>query len=366
MTTTINLKITTLSPVTIGSGAEWSPYADYVIDRDQFYLLDRNKIIKKIAGNDQWMEQYVNGVASGMDNNRSEFDLKTFLIGTLRESIDNMSVFHCPVLSDKVSRKLPVKALLRTPLYEPFIPGSTLKGAFKTALLHDRLDDEAKDKDIESLLEFCELPDRRMRDKEITRWLERQEQELEDPKIIQQVTDSRPIAKENSIVVECWRNNMPLRFDCISEGTTSQFELMLDDYTWEKLAGALNTFSYNALVREWNLLKNNDKSEDYKKELDGISDLIDNSPEDVAYLRIGFGKGYFANSIGDSLFTYIKNLEDEGEKRRLETIFQNYLRSIFRKGSQIIPDFDMYKFPRTHLQTARSQKPLGWIKIEKV
>ncbi|MDR2652201.1 MAG: hypothetical protein LBC68_07800, partial [Prevotellaceae bacterium] len=70
MTTTTKLKITTLSPVTIGSGAEWSPYADYVIENGQFYLLDRNKITKKIAENDRWLEQYVNGIASGMDNTR--------------------------------------------------------------------------------------------------------------------------------------------------------------------------------------------------------------------------------------------------------------------------------------------------------
>jgi CRISPR-associated protein Csm5 len=366
MTATTKLKITTLSPVTVGSGAEWSPYADYVIDGGQFYLLDRNKITKKIAENDSWMEQYINAVSAGMDNNRSDFDLKTFLTSTLRESVDNMSVFHCPLLSDNENRKLPVKALLRTPLYDAYIPGSTLKGTFKTALLYDRL----KDEDVKTVLQHCALPNQQhIRDKEINKWLEKQEQQLEgqeqQSKIIQQVTDSTPIAKENSIVVDCWRN-MSLRFDCIREGATSQFELTLNKCTWQDLAKNINDFSYSALAKEINLLENDDKNNEYKDELYKILDLCDNPSTNVAYLRIGFGKGYFANSIGDALFAYIEDLKNGQTKQRLEGIFQKYLQSIFKKGGQIISDFDMYNFPRTHLCTIKQQKPLGWIKIEKV
>ncbi|MDR2292870.1 MAG: type III-A CRISPR-associated RAMP protein Csm5 [Prevotellaceae bacterium] len=366
MITTVKLKITILSPVTIGSGAEWSPYADYVIDNERFYLLDRSKITQKVAENDNWLEQYVNGIASKMNNNRSEFDLKLFLTGVLRENIDNMSVFHCPLASNNVNGKLPVKALLRTPLYEAYIPGSSLKGAFKTVLIYDKL----KDADIKSVLQYCALSDRNKRDIEINRWLKKQEQQLEgqtqQSKIIQQVTDSAPIPKENSIVVDCWRNNMPLRFDCISEGATSQFELTLSNYTWQKLAKDINRFSYNTLTREYNSLEDDDKNKNYRNELDRILDLCDESPANVACLRVGFGKGYFANSTGDALFAYIENLEDEQTKKRMEDIFQTYLQSIFKKGNQIIQDFDMYKFPRTHLRISKQQKPLGWIKIEKV
>ncbi|MDR0753770.1 MAG: type III-A CRISPR-associated RAMP protein Csm5 [Prevotellaceae bacterium] len=367
MTTTTKLEITTLSPVTIGSGAEWSPYADYVIDKDKdlFYLLDRNKIIKKIAENDRWLEQYVNGVASGMNNNRSEFDLKIFLTDILRESIDNMSVFRCHVLSDKVSRKLPVKALLRTPLYDAYIPGSTLKGAFKTVLMYKKI----KNADIELVLQYCALSDQRERDIEINGWLEKQEQKIEGQelrsKIIQQVTDSTPIPKENSIIVDCWRN-MPLRFDCIREKATSQFELTLNKYTWQELAENINSFSHDTLVREFNLLEDDDKNKEYMDELEKILDSCDKSPANVAYMRIGFGKGYFANSIGDALFAYIEDLEDAQTKQKMENIFQKYLQRIFKKGNKIIQNFDMYKFPRTHLHTIKQQKPLGWIKIEKV
>jgi CRISPR/Cas system CSM-associated protein Csm5 (group 7 of RAMP superfamily) len=167
-------------------------------------------------------------------------------------------------------------------------------------------------------------------------------------------------------VVDCWRNDMPLRFDCISERATSQFELTLSNYTWQDLAGNINNFSYNALLREYNLLENDDKNKEYRGELEGILDLCDEPQANVAYLRVGFGKGYFANSIGDALFAYIKDLGDKQTKQKMENIFQKYLQRIFKKGSQIIQDFDMHKFPRTHLHTTKQQKPLGWIKIEKV
>jgi CRISPR/Cas system CSM-associated protein Csm5 (group 7 of RAMP superfamily) len=124
--------------------------------------------------------------------------------------------------------------------------------------------------------------------------------------------------------------------------------------------------SSDLLLREYDLLENDVKSEAYRNELEKIMDLCDGSPKDIACLRVGFGKGYFANSIGDALFAYIENLEDEEAKEKMENTFEEYLKSIFKKGGQPIADFDMYKFPRTHLHTTRQQKPLGWIKIEKV
>jgi len=43
------LEITTITPVAIGSGNELSPYADYVMDRNRVYYIDRKKLQQKIT-----------------------------------------------------------------------------------------------------------------------------------------------------------------------------------------------------------------------------------------------------------------------------------------------------------------------------
>ena len=54
----VKLRITTITPVTIGSGKELSPYADYIAEKTKFILLILKSIDKIMAKSDKFLELY--------------------------------------------------------------------------------------------------------------------------------------------------------------------------------------------------------------------------------------------------------------------------------------------------------------------
>ena len=354
------LEITTITPVTIGSGSELSPYADYVIDRNRVYYIDSKRLQQKLAHNDHLLESYITGISSKMDNNRSEFDLKRFLLNAVKVNIENVSLFHCPIISRKPESKLPIKSMLKTPFHEPYFPGSSLKGALKTVLMYGWLNSKKASEWIENFLIKCNEPDRRESEKGINKLLDDLENKFEysesHPKVIQQVTDSCPIGKELVTVVDCTRS-MPIRIECIQTGVCSTFELSLCDKTWNEFAKSINRYSNNVLCREGEIIEDDDKLSEYYNQLVEIQEQIEEADEGVAYLRLGFGKGFYFNSLAELMYEYVK--EDESKFK----IYENYLKRLYppKPGKT----FHLDNFPKTRLFIDKTYEPLGWIKIEK-
>ena len=48
-----------------------------------------------MAKGDKFLEDYISGIANGMDNNRSLFDLKNFCLGKIVQSIEEVSSIKC-------------------------------------------------------------------------------------------------------------------------------------------------------------------------------------------------------------------------------------------------------------------------------
>ena len=359
------LKITTVTPVAIGSGNELSPYADYVVDRNRVFYIDRKKLQRKIAHNDQLLECYITGIASKMDNNRSEFDLKRFLLNAVKVNIEDVSLLHCPMISRKPESKLTIKSMLKTPFHEPYFPGSSLKGALKTVLMYAWLNSKKASEWVEDFLKKCGEPDRNESDKGINRLLNDLESKFEysesHPQVLQQVADSSPIAKESVTVVDGTRN-MPIRIECIQSRVQSTFELCLCNKTWNELANSINAYAINVLYREEDLIKDDDNLIDYYNRLveiqEKIQDLIDDAVDGVAYLRIGYGKGFYFNSIAEVVYEYAKK---DNAKFRL---YENYMKRLYppKPGKT----FKLDDFPKTRLYIDKTQEPLGWVKIEKI
>ena len=119
------LKITTVTPVTIGSGAEWSPYRDYVVEKVQICFIDEKKIAEKLlAKGEQYFDKDIYGVVIGMEingNNRSEFDLKSFLLkNRILQNIAEVVSSRCALIGkvanclSKDCSKLRCRALFRS------------------------------------------------------------------------------------------------------------------------------------------------------------------------------------------------------------------------------------------------------------
>lgn len=145
------IQVETITPVSVGNGQILSPYTDFVLDEDQsqVHLLDKEAISGAIldVGKPEVMNAYIDGIYGSFNNNRSEFDLKKFLEGhpvsLLPDDYTAQKIpFHGPTRRKKQEIKCIVKDNER-----PYIPGSTIKGAIKGALLYDWLKFEKSGKE---------------------------------------------------------------------------------------------------------------------------------------------------------------------------------------------------------------------------
>lgn len=131
-----HLKIRTISPVSILTGTKLSPLSDFFIDNGKLHYIKQNEIAKELVENDALMDLYTSGIISGMDNNRSEFDLQNFIKTKLDLSLENASAIAVPTFGLGRDRKIELSAIVKN-VGNPYIPGSSMKGAIKTALLYD-------------------------------------------------------------------------------------------------------------------------------------------------------------------------------------------------------------------------------------
>ncbi|MEM6699457.1 MAG: type III-A CRISPR-associated RAMP protein Csm5, partial [Bacteroidota bacterium] len=161
MSTSNNIKphkiaIETITPVAIGNNETLSPYTDFVFDGqdDLIHVVDKAKIANRIfeideknGGTSNLMDEYVAKLRDAFDNNRSTFDLKNFLEkhSQLELSVADYkkkSIAHIG-LSPKDRQEI---NCMVNDNDHPFIPGSSTKGAIKTALLYDWLSNTSSGK----------------------------------------------------------------------------------------------------------------------------------------------------------------------------------------------------------------------------
>ena len=359
MIETTKLKITTITPVTIGSGIELSPYSDYIIDNNQVCFLNKAKLQKIIATKDHWLDLYIQGVATQMDNNRSNFDIKAFILNNrIVDDIEEVILYRCPFVTTTPQSKLPIKGVVKSPLLEPYFPGTTIKGVFKTILMYNWLKtNPGADRMIEDVINgdnFNSL------EKKFECKVDEYSNTLMQPNVIQLVSDSKPLAKNANVVVDCYRK-MPIRFECVDKGKNTEFTLGLEKYKWEDLSKQANDYATAVLEREFALVEEDDKLTEYYNQLVDIEEKISKSGKNTAYIRIGFGKGYYLNSLGIAVYDYVTQKKSDEMYYKYEA----FLKKEFAKKGKL-DDFSLDNFPRTRLMVKKTQEPLGWIKIEKI
>ncbi|MEN0050737.1 MAG: type III-A CRISPR-associated RAMP protein Csm5, partial [Bacteroidota bacterium] len=148
---TYNIQLTSLTPVSIGTSEVLSPYTDFVFDTSnkQIHLLDKRKIadrVLEVANDGTLMDEYVSFIRGTFDNNRSEFDLKAFLESKEKLDLDadDYAAQSIPYYGLNPNDRREIKSTLKNDR-QPYISGSTLKGAMKACLLYDWFSEEAKE-----------------------------------------------------------------------------------------------------------------------------------------------------------------------------------------------------------------------------
>ncbi|WP_315815073.1 hypothetical protein [Paraflavitalea speifideaquila] len=88
----IPLTIDTLSPVSIGSGIKLSPYSDYIIEDKTVYYINHELVQHALSQKTTLIDEYVNGITTGMNNNKSGFNLSTFYTSRLKFDYKSTSI----------------------------------------------------------------------------------------------------------------------------------------------------------------------------------------------------------------------------------------------------------------------------------
>ncbi|MEO1261918.1 MAG: type III-A CRISPR-associated RAMP protein Csm5 [Bacteroidota bacterium] len=135
---THQLRLTTETPVSIGGNQDHklSPYVDYVFSHDgeTVHYINQRALEAAVSATGL-LDEYVRNISLGMENNRSDFDLRAFIIGRLQKELDDVTAFKTINRGIATDRKQEVAPIAKT-AGRAYLPGSSLKGALRTAILY--------------------------------------------------------------------------------------------------------------------------------------------------------------------------------------------------------------------------------------
>lgn len=411
---TLKLQLKTITPISIGSdkGDALSPYADYVFSNNgkQLHYLDLRKIENAVhdanAHDANAIDEYVASIYRSMDNNRSEFDLEHFLTGRLKKNVSDFTLRTVPQYGLTAGQRVPISPIVKN-AGQPYLPGSSIKGALRTAILYDWLvntkDGGPELEQIGKLVE--QLDDKRKTINDLRKGPRRFEQDTKrqikeldkeakrlenrifdeeklfgslktgpDAQFIR-VSDTQPVddklevyaLRRIRIVPGKGKSAIPQVLEAIPANVLLHFDLSILpamrhpalDY-WKKgnyreIFNNLASFSRACIAAEIYDLDDALQSEeeigfenDIERLLEFYRDLEERANNGEIFLRLGFGKTVNDNSL---ILALLNGLENDNAWHHFRAAFHK----IYRK--------DKF-FPVTRTLTPGGM-PMGWVKIEK-
>lgn len=371
-------RITTLTPVSIGDGNTLSAFADYVLEKGKIHYINQQIIRDKMGKNPELIDFYVEGMIRGKSNTTNTFDLKNFIFNRLKLTLQQAASHS--IEAKNVSGKKEFYTVVKNAGQSPYIPGSTLKGAIKTALLYDWLID-AKNDWCENYLENLNNKEERGRlEAQLMTEFDKFELGVSDSSLLDfdmlqaidikrlhikkgslNIPQTREAVKEN-IACECEIRNVRKLIAEKADGTK-----VYKNYSWRELCKIINKFSDNSCNIEWEIMERFEKKLDnkYYKHLENFYRTIQKRTESLttAYLRLGTGKGFYFNSIALALYDR-DGTENKGQ-------FLKFLKTcgygkVYNTKQRQVEEYDLNpdEFPITRFVEITETKPLGWIQLE--
>jgi CRISPR-associated protein Csm5 len=371
---TFKLNLTALSPVFIGAGEEavLSPYTDYIKQGSQVIIIDQRKLQDALAKNLSMIDEFVQGIRH-FDNNRSLFSLSDFI--TKRLNIPISDVEHCRLPVEGEIQKTPIRRFIAS-AGRPFIPGSTIKGAIRTAVLLDwLLKTNTGKKQLSEIRMYIEKKDWKALKqldpekecfgsiaRDVFKYLRISDTAFFDDTSLSVSEIKRVSIKEQRGNVQRRRSDIPMWGEALNSGTKSTFTVsflkpssltgfsFLDNQSISLLLYILNAQSRESCERELQELEHAPREfEPFRKYYEKLLDTINKIGSQEAIVRLGGGKTWFDNSIGFAI--------DQEDEFWPEFLFGAYLK-LLKIGN--LP------FPSTRtavLKKGQPALPLGWVKL---
>jgi CRISPR type III-A-associated RAMP protein Csm5 len=131
----MKFKIRILSPVHIKSGDALSPYLDFIYRDNYLIYIDNKKLWNDISKNEEILDEYVKIVKNKDSNSKEKYTLDKFLE---RNNVDVGKYAFAKVNCNANIKSMEVNEIIKTS-GRPYIPGSSIKGAIRTAVLYNYL-----------------------------------------------------------------------------------------------------------------------------------------------------------------------------------------------------------------------------------
>jgi CRISPR-associated protein Csm5 len=359
------LKITTLSPLNIGCG-DFYTNLDYYIEDNKAKIIDIERMMDSIGDIDkinQMQNQMQKLIKSYMGNNKLTISIK--------ELYEGIGIYPDEFISKEIDCKIKKDASVQVAKFinqngNYYIPGSSLKGAIRTAYIFDYYD-----KNINKLIGILKdnsIPPFKKGSAVVENAIGRIKDDFFKHLLI---TDSNIISPENFEFINTIRyntndarigkksNNIPEPKESLKKDSEFKMELTIKkDFpkNFEEIKNMCNKFSKTIAEFEVNnkyLPK--ETSQFYNNLLDNIKNN-DNS----FYLALGSGSSYLSKTIYLLLWKHDKG-NSKGYLKIMKNLFERERNPNLRKSWKSARHFS--EFPRTRVIETNKEIPIGWIKI---
>jgi CRISPR-associated protein Csm5 len=330
----------TLTPVHVGSGDIYTPI-EFAVKNGEVYILDSERVLEQVDKKGHDLMKISKEI--GMGGNIEDYV----------DVIGDFTIFSAPLVGELKRREISRNISSGGRLY---IPGSSIKGAIRTALLWQAVKNDRNLLNYSiSLMEGAVKNNKRISVKILRSLDDRLEARVfrkkkDDPKydlmkgIV--VRDSGFFDTRKFYEVKVLGTNLSAVVECIDCENKTEVEIKVDELKinsvdgkldFDQIIDACRNFSKEVVNVELNYKYSDVTKKEFKKVLNANGMI----------LRIGWGTGWYSTTIGTLLVKHEKF---------------NDLRKKLKLGRKPGTGMVSRRFPATRRITADG-KPLGWIEI---
>ena len=352
----IRLKATARTPLCIGNGEIYN-YLDYVPEKNKIKIIDINKAFEELKYIEK-INKLSELIQNNIENNRSKFTTKE-----LFEKVGITNISDCVVkeMDSEISvdKRGEIKQFINQN-GKYYIPGSSIKGAIRTAYIFDYFDGK-----IEKLVEILK---NRNKGNELVKTAVGNIGNDVFKYLL--VSDSGIIEGKNFKMVETERYNKylsektkkPLRrgnpqnAEVLKENSEFEISLTIKEgfpKKFDELKDMINNLTKTICDFEISVENNH-------KDLKEFYQNLKTELGEEVYLDIGFGSGYLSKTIYLLLWKHKQDLKSIKWSLPIKKYFDRYTKKKYPQKVNDYPDF-----PRTRTLYNLNGKyvPLGWIKL---
>lgn len=387
----IPIHIKTITPLHIGGNEVLSPLADYWMDdAKEIHLINGDALAEAVYEADK-TETYIKAVEEIITEKKNRM-LSDFVQNTLKKEITGMES-GIALKSFGVENPINIDCCIKTD-GQPYIPGSSIKGAVRTAILQNWLNsgkpesEKALDDFLNALASFSKRSD--LKKTKQADEIERVFRESAEEKLFGSLKEDKRLAasclrindteKANLYDVAVYQldrfnlltgeKDIPILKQCIAKETVFSTVIYIDYYSYKQktfhsifkdiknkpdLFALLNSVSLQVLNYEIDALMNSNvwavKIKSYETFLGSMKERIEKSDNKTAYMRLGFGKLQFYQTIAMPIYKNTGMDETHGD-------WVQYLCYCNKMSDDIAA-----VYPSTRVLTSAEQEPLGWIEL---